>query len=321
MTAGTHSHRIVLTGASGMLGQAIVRQLAGRSDVTVRALYRGDVPANEVSHIKNTKADLWDNEGVMELLKGFKPTLFIHAAATGMQIPRPSPEVLREMNTELPIRLAEMTARSGPFSFVQVSSGLAYRDQGRLLREEDPLETQHPYGASKAEAEKKLSAAAARSRFGLIILRPFSFTGEGDFGTRLFPSLLHNAAQGTAFQMSAGDQVRDHSSVEDIAAGLIAAALTATGAPSPSIFNLGSGDRRTLRELVTSVIDQLGLKVKIEFGARPQAENEPMFMVADTTRARAALGWTAKENIAHAVWRLARRSFPLLEIKEPSARA
>ncbi len=317
MTAGTRTHRIILTGASGMLGQAVMKQLAKRSDVTVLALYRQDPPETEAQNIETVLADLTNSRVMTTLLKNAEPSVFIHTAATGMQLPRPSPEALREINTELPVRLAEMVARGSDCSFVQVSSGLAYQDEGRPLREEDPLKTRHPYGASKAEAERKLFTSAFRLNTRLTVVRPFSFTGEGDFGTRLFPSLLRSAAQGAPFQMSPGNQVRDHSSVDDIATGVIAAALTQSGAPSPSIFNLGTGDTRTLRELVTSVIDQLGLKVHVEFGARPQAADEPTFMVPDTTLARAVLDWTPRENIACAVWRLAKQSFPSLEIEEP----
>ncbi len=113
-------------------------------------------------------------------------------------------------------------------------------------------------------------------------------------------------------------QVRDHSSVDDIARGVIAAALQADrDSFEAQIFNLGSGDTRELRTLVADVVDQLGLKVDLRLGARPDAEDEPMFMVADTTRARGCLQWNPRESVAQAVWRLARISFPFLSMKEP----
>ena len=254
----------------------------------------------------------------MALLEDFAPNVFIHTAATGMQLPRPSPEGLTAVNTSMPVRLAEVVARIGHCSFIHLSSGLAYKDQGRPLRETDPLNKEHPYGASKAEAEKHLQATARQRGLRLTIVRPFSFTGEGDFGTRLFPSLLRAAFEQIKFEMSSGDQVRDHSSVDDMAAGVLAAALAGPETEAVQAFNLGTGDTRTLRELVTSVIDQLGLNVDVEFGARPHAMGEPMFMVPDMTHTRETLGWQARENVAYAVWRLAQRSFPSLVTKEPA---
>ena len=316
--AESSNHRIILTGASGMLGRAILRQLSEREGTAVLALYRSIPQKSQSAHIKSAVADLSDAAGIDGQLRAFKPTVFIHAAATGMQLPRPSTAELMETNATMPARLAEAVARVGGCSFVHVSSGLAYRDQGRCLREEDPLDTRHPYGASKTEGEKRLRAAAGQWNLPLTILRPFSFTGEGDFGTRLFPSLLRSAFEGNSFPMSAGDQVRDHSSVDDIAVGAIAAALAPAETRAPLVYNLGAGDTRTLRELVTSVIDQLGLKISVQFGARPLAGDEPMFLVPDTAHARARLGWQTRENVAYAVWRLARRSFPALVVNEPA---
>jgi nucleoside-diphosphate-sugar epimerase len=330
LPAGKTMHRIALTGASGMLGQAILRCLVGRQDISVLALYRQSpselnarsgrrsAPSLPARNIATATCDLTRAEEFADVLKRFDPTAVIHAAATGMQIPRPDVETLTEINVHLPVRLTEVVSELPDCSFIHVSSGLAYKDQGRPLREEDPLDTKHPYGASKAEAETQLREVAERSDLPLTVVRPFSFTGPGDFGTRLFPSLLGHAAEQKKFAMSTGDQVRDHSSVDDIAAGVTAAALLPTVPRKSQLFNLGAGDTRTLRELVTSVIDQLSLNVEIEFGARPHAGDEPMFVVPDMTHTREVLHWQTRENIAYAVWRLARESFPSLKIREPN---
>ena len=303
-----------------MLGQAILRYLAGREDVVVLALYRsgsGGCRTPSLPFLATATCDLGKDEEVAAVLKDFRPTAVIHAAATGMQIPRPDAKTLTEINVRMAVRLAEVVSRLDRRSFVHVSSGLAYRDQGRPLRETDPLDPKHPYGVSKAQAETELGRVANQAGLPLTIVRPFSFTGEGDFGTRLFPSLLACAAEQKRFDMSAGDQVRDHSSVDDIAAGVTAAALFRPAPRRPEVFNLGAGDTRTLRELVTSVIDQLGLNIDIQFGARPHADGEPMFVVPDMTRTRKMLNWKTSENVAHAVWRLARHSFPSLNVREP----
>jgi nucleoside-diphosphate-sugar epimerase len=316
------THRIVLTGASGMLGRAILKQLTHRSDATVVALYRNVSPPKLAPNMEGRIVDFDSSDGIEALLREIQPTIFIHTAATGMQFPRPAPSELTRVNIELPVQLAEAAARIPNCRLVHVSSGLAYTDKGRPLREDDALGTLHPYGASKMEAEKRLQTFARGRDFSLTVLRPFSFTGEGDTGSRLFPSLLSSAAAGRPFEMSGGDQVRDHSSVNDIARGVVAAAFfSLRDASAPRIFNLGSGDTRPLRELVSAVVKELGLKLDIRFGARPYSESEPMFMVADTTRAHNELHWRTKESVAQAVWQLARSSLPSLQLKEPPRHA
>ncbi len=309
------NNRVALTGASGMLGRAIIKQLADRSDVALLALYRSQ-PPKSASHITNRIVDLDQREEIEHALHEFEPTVLIHAAATGMQQPRPDKATLRRANVELPARLAEAASALDGCHFVHVSSGLAYKDQGRPLREDDPLGTTHSYGASKAEAEKRLGSIAQDRHLHLTILRPFSFTGEGDVGTRLFPSLLRSALEKKPFEMSAGNQVRDHASVNDIASGAIAAALKRSD-NQVRVFNLGSGGTRTLRELVLFVVHALNIDVDLLFGAREYSPHEQMFMAADITRASRELGWKPRENIAQAVWELARSSFPSLKIGNP----
>ncbi len=304
-----------------MLGRAIVRKLARRDDVCGLALYRKEPPETLAKNIQDRIVDLDQHDQLDRLLQEFRPTAFIHTAASGMQHPRPDRSRLMKINVQLPELLAKATSDIPDCHFIHISSGLAYKDQGRPLREDDPLETLHPYGASKVKAEKHLQALAENRHFSLTIVRPFSFTGRGDFGTRLFPSLLRSAVERRPFEMSAGDQLRDHSSVNDIARGVIAAALQSLDhTASARIFNLGTGDTRPLREMVRSVIDELGLNCDLRFGARPYSSHEAMFVVADSTRARKQFGWHPQESVAHAVWELAQTSFPSLDLNEPPLR-
>ena len=301
-----------------MLGRALLRRLSQMPETSVLAFYRQPVAnAPSVPNISAVQVDPNNSDAVSSALREFQPTIFIHPAATGMQVPRPDEQAMTRANVELPVKLMQEVARLDQCRFVQVSSGLAYQDQGRPLREDDPLKTDHSYAASKAAAETQLRQFASDNGVALTIVRPFSFTGPGDFGTRQFPAHLQSAAQKEAFPMSPGNQARDHASVDDIATGLLAAARW-RGNEEPAIFNLGSGDTRTLRQLVTSVVAEMDLKIELEFGARPHVPNEPKVLVADTSRARGQLNWSATENVAHAVWRLARESFPMLKVSEPS---
>jgi nucleoside-diphosphate-sugar epimerase len=84
------------------------------------------------------------------------------------------------------------------------------------------------------------------------------------------------------------------------------------------IFNIGSGVPATIRETVENVCRGIGLKADLRFGARPYAPQEPMYLVADTARARRVLGWQPRTELAYAVWQLARSRFPDLEVRRPT---
>lgn len=313
-------HRVVLTGASGTLGRNFIERVGYRDDVRVLALLRqgsklkGMWPSVEFARIDDFTRPL-----AGALINRFHPTCLVHCAATGMEFPRAKWFDLIRFNVDVTLSLCECVAFSIPrCHFIFVGTGLAYRPQGRPLTEDDPLDTQHPYGASKAAADLLVRSVAAEFEVPITVLRPFSFTGLGDDRTRLFATLLRSAATGQEMPLSAGTQIRDHCSARDIADGIVAAMdHEPQGAYSSRICNLGSGREEPLREMVENLVAELDLKVQLRFGARPFARFEPPHLIADIRRASAELGWKPRHNLAHAVWQLARDSFPELAVREP----
>ena len=311
--------RILLTGASGVLGRHVVGRLSARPDAEVLGLMRSARHIDGAGpNVRFLPIDLNDTDAVRRLLYDFNPTCIIHSAASALHSPQPGWSERIRFNVDVSIALCEGAAAIPRCHFVYISSGLAYREQHRPLLETDPLDTLHPYGASKGAADLLIRSAAAEFGVPLTVIRPFSFTGVGDPPSRLFPSLIAAAVAGEPLDFSPGDQFRDHSATADIAEGIAASVfLRPPTAPDLQVFNLGSGRVIPLRTMVESVMDQLGLKVRLNVGARPYARYEPMYLVADTTRARNVLGWTASTNLAYSVWQFARKTYPELQLTEP----
>jgi nucleoside-diphosphate-sugar epimerase len=312
-------HRLVVTGASGTLGRNIIAEVLGWNQVAVLALVRAHsktvpMPPNVIIR----EVDFDDRSQVESVLRQFNPTCVVHCAASGMQFRRPAWFEMVRFNVDVSLNLCESVSRIPGCRFIFISTGLAYRDQGRPLREDDALDTQHPYGASKAAADILIRSAAAEFGVPLTVFRPFSFSGLGDNTSRLFPSLLRAAAAREPFHMTSGDQVRDHCAVTDIAHGVSRSILMdAWAGEGGRVFNLGSGRNLPLRALVEGVAAELELPVELHFGERLLNKFEPKHLVADTSRAQAELGWSPRVNFAYAVWQLAHESFPNLKLKQP----
>jgi nucleoside-diphosphate-sugar epimerase len=312
-------HRILLTGASGTLGGNFVRLVSDRRDMRILALLREQsrLPS-QTANLDCLRINFANARQVRDTVAAFQPTCVVHCAATGMDFPRPEWFDLIRFNVDTTINLCEATSLLPGCQFIYISTGLVYARQSRALGENDPLETLHPYGASKAAADILLRAAAAEFKVPLTILRPFSFTGMGDDRNRLFPTLLRAAAQGRPCLLSPGDQVRDHCSAVDIARGILASVRLPNLSDSVRIYNLGSGHRTPLRPLIEEIVGQISLNLELRFGARDYGRYEPAYFVADTGRAFSELDWTPRHNLAHAVWQLAQASFPDLDVREPS---
>jgi nucleoside-diphosphate-sugar epimerase len=223
-----------------------------------------------------------------------------------------------QFNVVSTMRLFQMNCRlDHPSRFIYLSTGLVYREQSRPLIEDDPLETLHPYGASKAASDLMLQAAAVEFNRKLTILRPFAFTGLHDGGNRLFPLIIDAAVTGKRLGLTAGTQVRDFCSVNDIVDAVLRV-IVHRQEPLIEKFNLGSGLPLPLRRVIEDVCEKLELNANLEFGRNEMHPYEPNFSVAAITRADETLGWKPRTSLAYAVWELAQEIAPSLNLKCPS---
>ncbi len=310
--------RVLITGASGTLGYNVVRHL-GLKHGAVRLHILMRTPNHELfrdlPNVTIEKVDMAETARLMEVVSEFQPNAIIHCAASGVRPSGIGYFDLVDLNVSATLHLFRASCAIDGCHFINISTGLVYGSQERPCRESDPVNTLHPYGASKAAADCLLRAGAERLDRHLTIVRPFSFTGLHDGGDRLFPSLLQCAAEHKPFAMSPGTQLRDFCAVEDIVEA-IATILEEGEQRSRDIFNLGSGLSISLGRIVHSVVRQLDLEVEIRLSERPFHPLEPQILVADIARAQ-SLGWRPKINLAYAVWQLARSRFPDLKVTEP----
>jgi UDP-glucose 4-epimerase len=314
----TARRTVVVTGASGTLGFNIVRLLVRDPHVHVV------IPVRKLLHcftlfpnIEMELVDLTEPLAAEALVSSQQPYAIIHCAASGVRPERPIWSEMTAFNVQATIRLFEAACRIQQCHFIYVSTGLIYQQQNRPLSEADPVGTLNPYAASKVGAECILQACATESQRPLTIVRPFSFTGLHDGGSRLFPSLLKAARANQPVRLSPGQQCRDFCSVQDIAQAVITI-LARKQRQLIEIFNLGSGDSKTLRSTIEDVCQEIGLRTELQFGERPYQPYEPMHLVADIKRAT-TLPWRPATNLAYAVWELAKSEFPELKLRQPEA--
>jgi nucleoside-diphosphate-sugar epimerase len=300
-----------------MLGYHVVRALLQDplNQVTV-AVRDPDNPLLADLPVRKVRVDFGDLSQLRQVVRSARPDAVIHAAASGLRNPKPNWFETARFNVDVTLRLFEATCELVDCHFVHISSGMVYKENGRPLLESDPLDTLHPYAASKAGGDILIRAAAIEFKRRLTVLRPFSFTGLHDATGHLFPSLLSAACHRRPCEMTSGTQIRDFCAVEDVADGVVRSLDFASETPL-EVINLGSGAALSVRQLVENVCEELELPVELQWGAKHHHPFEPQHLVADVQRARRLLGWQATTSLAFAVWQLAKAAFPNLRTKAP----
>lgn len=313
-----HLAKVLITGASGTLGYNIVHLLSATHPRTqIFLLMRTPDPTlfSTCPNIEIRQVDMFDKARLKQSVLDIQPNAIIHCAASGVRPSKIGWFELIDLNVESTNQLFQASCDVNDCHFIHISTGLVYRAQPHPCHEDDPIDTLHPYGASKAAADCLLRAGADRLNRHLTVVRPFSFTGLHDGGDRLFPSLLRAAQNRTPLKMSLGTQFRDFCAVQDVA-NAIRIMLEEGDTPRRSVLNLGSGQSLQLRSIVETVCQELDLEVDIKFGEMPFHPYEPMHLVADISRA-GDLRWQPRTNLSYAVWQLAQSQYPDLVVREP----
>ncbi|MGY1814619.1 NAD-dependent epimerase/dehydratase family protein [Blastococcus sp. SYSU D00820] len=195
--------RIAVTGASGNVGSALLRRLAGTGVAEVRGLARRQPP--EVPPYDGVRWHLGDlgETAVEEVLPAFLEGVDAVVHLAWALQPGRHPEQLHRVNVEGTERLARAAAAAGVAQFVHMSSLGAYAPgaRGQAVAEDWPITgiPSSQYSRDKSQAERVVRQVFARSpEVTLTVVRPtlvLQPQAAGEIGRYFLGPLLYGAAR------------------------------------------------------------------------------------------------------------------------------
>jgi nucleoside-diphosphate-sugar epimerase len=266
--------KTVITGGSGFIGAAVARQLLQRGEQVglldrsrPAAMWRGD-PIESAQFIAG---DVLDASDIATAINEFKPDRLVHSAAivgAGLSIDSPLKTVTTNCVGITNVLEAARAAKIGRTVFI--SSQSVY-GQGRYepVDERHPTDPESPYGATKLASEK-LGAVYQRC-FGVdfVSLRMSHIYGPGrPSGLRgnVIQEMLEAALRRKPFVMkSGGDQTKEPSHIDDISAAVCAALDAPTERLTSRVFNVGSGEVLTWRQ-IADIVRELYPQAELDIG-------------------------------------------------------
>lgn len=298
---GLTGHRVLVTGAHGLIGAWLVRALlqAGASVVTIR---RDEPVLSSLELLElSRRVDVVHGdicaEGLVEraLAEYDVQSVFHLAAQTLVGTANHSPLSTFETNIRGTWLLLEACRRHGAERVVVASSDKAYGPQAELpYREDQPLQARYPYDVSKAACD--LLARSYWHGFDLpvAVTRLANVYGGADTnGSRLIPEVVRAALAGRAPVLrSDGSPERDFLYVEDAARAYLAIwdALGRSQGMGEA-FNAGGGAPHRVGEVVTLACRLAGTGVApdIRGAGNPPGEIDRQWV--DSTKLRELTGW------------------------------
>jgi nucleoside-diphosphate-sugar epimerase len=268
---------LLVTGAMGHVGGAIVRQAAKRG-VSVIAVHRGELRASEPasSSIKWLQCDLSDARAVNDMIEKHPVDVCIHAAAVSNEVyAKPNPSGAIATNIGATANLLE-AARLGLWRrFVLVSTGSVFQlsqDATQPIPEDQAPAAGNVYSTTKLGAE--MLTRMYRTEYGLSastvriswVFGPPIISDQPARGP--IPSYLLRALQGVAIREGGADFAASFTYVVDAADGLLAAA-NAPELRYPT-YHLGHGVNFTAEQAAAAVRSAVpGAVIELYSGTEP----------------------------------------------------
>ncbi len=258
-SSGSSGDRVLVTGATGLLGSHLAERLKARGD-RVRVLVRPRSATRflEKIDVDVMRGDLTDPAACAEAVAGAR--LVFHCAAKVGDWGR-----WQEFQTgciDATRTLAVAAARARVERFIHISSTSAY---GHPPDQKTPIDEMAPLGQnvwaldyytrSKVKCERCLWSMSEASILPLTVIRPSWLFGERDRTTA--PRLIREFRQGRMTILGTGDNP-----LSAVYAGVVAdAAILAAHDPRAlgEAFNITSQGRITQREFLNLFADALGL--------------------------------------------------------------
>ncbi|WP_395666454.1 NAD-dependent epimerase/dehydratase family protein [Methylocella sp.] len=295
--------KILVTGAGGFLGRALVPALLARG-ASVTALGRGESPFAETPRLDWRRLDLCDPAAPLRAAAEGAGTVFHLAWSTVPAEAAFAPSQDARENIVGALRLIENLDASQTPRFVFASSGGAI--YGRLSQR--PAPESHPrrpisaYGVSKMAVEAYLDIYAGAGLLRPVSLRVGNLYGPGQDPRRLFGAVTQFSRAALAGEpivmFGDGSAMRDYVYLDDAVDALIRAA----GAPETSpALNVASGRGRSLNDLVATLERLLGRRLAVE--RRPARAFDAPVSELDCEKAAAELGWRARTAFEDGVGR------------------
>jgi UDP-glucose 4-epimerase len=288
--------RILLTGATGFVGGAVLARLAARGE-EILALGRTPPAGEGITFLPGDLGQpetLGRHRGALAAVD-----LAVHAGAAVLRSSSPQDEdggcALR-INAEGTFHLLSLLPPTLA-GFCHLSTLDVYGPPETVpVTEDHPLRPATWYGASKLAAEAVVGAWSRKTGVPAAVLRLSQVYGPGDTSRKVIPNFLRAALAGEAPPVRGdGHDVRDWVFIDDV----VDAVLAALERRPAGIYNIAGGTGTSLRELAAEICRQTGAPGP-EWGP---AERPPARIRLDVAGARAALAWSPRIDLAEGLRR------------------
>ena len=288
---GMDGQRVLVTGGAGFIGSTLANRLSVTNDVVVvDDCYLG-TPENLESAVTFNERSVLDDDLPTDV-----DVVFHCAALSSYPMHESDPTRGVRVNVEGFVNVVEQARADGCDTVVYASSSSVYGSRSEPTTETAPVAANSGYEASKLARERYAEYFSHHYGLSLAGMRLFSVyqgygAAEGHKGeyANLVAQFVDDITTGERPVIYGdGTQTRDFIHVEDVVAALRSAAEVALD----GVYNVGTGDRYSLNDLVDKINETVGTDIRPKYVENPIPEDVYVTdTCADCSKLRSETNW------------------------------
>lgn len=253
--------RVLVTGANGFVGRALITELVGNGHCVVAVSRETLSQSIQVEQVQISDVSEWENWP--ENLR--RVDVIVHTAARVHVMEGDDPEALSEyqrINRDATLQLASQAAKASVRRFIflstiKVNGELTF--SGKPFTEKDACAPTDFYGLSKWEAEQGLKQIALETGLEVVIIRPPLIYGPGVKGN--FANLMHWVSKGVPLPFGMVKNQRSLLALDNLVSFIISCLDHPNAANE--VFLLSDGEDLSMPELIQKVAHFQGRRAKL----------------------------------------------------------
>ena len=296
--------RILVTGATSMIGSALIKSLAQNGHRVIAVARTNAAKAQSIRQLPFVKIVCCDMEsyGNLSALISDSVDAAVLMAWNGTRGKDRMDVAIQQQNEACYTRLLPELEKLGCHTIMTAGSQAEYGPwySGQAQPEEAPTCPNTEYGKSKLRFYHMAHAFCQGRGIRLIEPRIFSVYGPNDNESTLIMSLLRLMLRNEPCHMTACIQMWDYVYIDDVVTGLVK--LLTEDHPG-GVYNFGSGDCRPLKEYVEEMYRITGSTSMLYYGAVPYPATGMVNIHPDISKLR-SIGWTPTVTFAEGIQRI-----------------
>ena len=289
---------ILVLGASGFIGANLFKiLLSKREDVYGVCRLEKGWRLDEVD-IKNIIfADVNDSVAIKNLINTITPRTVFDFISYGAYSFEESHEIVYQTNFLSLTNIVTLLEEKGVSAYIHAGTSSEYGLNSKQPKEDSSLEPNSHYASSKVAASYFLKYVGKTRNFPAINLRLYSVYGPLEDSSRLIPTILNNAKVKKFPPLVNPDISRDFIFINDACEAFILAASKINPELYGESFNIGTGNKTTIRDLALTIKKIYKIKKTPIFSNMSKRSWDLNEWYSDSKKAETVFGWKSKTSL------------------------